>query len=99
MSNFDPTKSYEPKPFLDLLNLGMTAPPTFESADAVIVPFGYEGTVTFGHGTDKGPSGLIEASSQVETFDDELLDEIQNQIVIWTTKQPDFSKEPEEACT
>ena len=96
--SFDPTKSYQPKPFLDLFSLGMKEPPTFENADAVIVPFGYEGTVTFGDGTDKGPQGLIEASYQVETFDDELLDDIQNQIKIWTTPQPDLPKEPEEAC-
>lgn len=84
--------------FLDLPNLGLKEPITFENADAVVVPFGYEGTVTFGHGTDKGPRGLIEASYQVETFDDELLDDVQNQIKIWTVNQPDLPKEPEEAC-
>lgn len=96
--NFDPKKSYEPKPFLDIFNLGIKPEVTFESADAVIVPFGYEGTVTFGHGTDKGPAGLIEASLQVETFDDELLDDVQNHVKIWTTRQPELPKEPEEAC-
>ncbi len=86
------------KQFLDLQNLGMKNPPTEESAEAVIVPFGYEGTVTFGHGTDKGPEGLIDASAQVETFDDELLDDIQNHINIWTIDQPQMPKEPEAAC-
>ncbi|MBI3952461.1 MAG: agmatinase [Candidatus Doudnabacteria bacterium] len=95
---FDPTKLYEPKPFLDLFSLDLKEPVTFENSDAVIIPFGYEGTVTFGHGTDKGPAGLIQASAQVETFDDELLDDIHNQIKIWTTPQPDLPKEPEEAC-
>lgn len=95
---FDSTKSYQPKPFLDIFNLGIKSEISFESADAVIVPFGYEGTVTFGHGTDKGPAGLIEASLQVETFDDELLDDVQNHIKIWTTQQPDLPKDPEEAC-
>jgi agmatinase len=54
--------------------------------------------VTFGHGTDKGPAGLIEASLQVETFDDELLDDVQNHLKIWTTTQPELPKEPEAAC-
>ncbi len=98
MKKFDIEKSYKPKPFLDLLNPSMENHPTFENSEAVIVPFGYEGTVTFGHGTDKGPAGLIEASYQVETFDDELLDDIQNQIKIWTTGEPTLPKEPEEAC-
>jgi agmatinase len=96
--NFDPKQSYEPKPFLDLFNLGMEKPPTYDDAQTVIVPFGYEGTVTFGHGADQGPQGLIEASHQVETFDDELLDDIQNHIKLWTTKQPDLAKDPMEAC-
>ena len=87
------------KQFLDLQNLGIKNPPTLESADAVIVPFGYEGTVTFGHGTNKGPAGLIKASLQVETFDDELLDDVQNHVKIWTTSQPDLPKEAEDACT
>jgi agmatinase len=94
---FDPKKSYQPKPFLDLFNLGMEKEPTYEDAQAVIVPFGYEGTVTFGHGTDKGPLGLIEASWQVETFDDELLDDIQNQIKLWTTEQPEMPKDAMQA--
>ncbi|MEO8065725.1 MAG: agmatinase family protein [Candidatus Doudnabacteria bacterium] len=95
---FDLKKAYQPKPFLDIFNLGVKPEITFDSSDAVIVPFGYEGTVTFGHGTDKGPAGLIEASYQVETFDDELLDDIQNQIKFWTTHQPELPKEPEAAC-
>jgi agmatinase len=92
LMSFDPSQPYSSKPFLDL-------PETdFENAQAVIVPFGYEGTVTFGHGTDKGPEGLITASAQVETFDDELLDDIQNQIKLWTTKQPELPKDPMQAC-
>jgi agmatinase len=95
---FDPAKSYESKPFLDIFNLGIKPEIDFDNADAVIVPFGYEGTVTFGHGTDKGPAGLIAASAQVETFDDELLDDIQNHIKIWTTKQPVLPEDATETC-
>jgi len=98
MSNFDSSKGYQPKPFLDIFNLNLPEEVTYENSDAVIVPFGYEGTVTFGHGTDKGPAGLIEASWQVETFDDELLDDVTNHVKIWTTPQPEMPKEPEQAC-
>lgn len=72
--------------------------PDYDSAEIVIVPFGYEGTVTFGHGTANGPKGLIEASYQVESFDDELLDDYFNQIKIWTAAQPELPVDPMEAC-
>src|SRR3989344_5504469 len=84
--SFDPSQPNKSKQFLDLPEAD------FENAQVVIAPFGYEGTVTFGHGTDQGPAGLITASAQVETFDDELLDDIQNQIKLWTTIQPDLPK-------
>jgi len=95
---FNPRQSYQPEPFLDVLGLEIKPKIDFDSASVVIVPFGYEGTVTFGHGTKNGPSGLIKASYQVETFDDELLDDIHNQIKIWTTPQPVLPKSPEGAC-
>lgn len=87
----DLTKSYQPKNFLDLY---IPQEVTFENSEVVVVPFGYEGTVTFGHGTNNGPKALIEASWQVELFDDELLDDIQNQIKIWTVQQPQIPTEP-----
>lgn len=96
---FDSKQIYKPQPFLNIFNLNLPEEVTYDNSDVVIVPFGYEGTVTFGHGTDKGPSGLIEASWQVETFDDELLDDVTNHIKIWTTPEPQMLKEPEEACT
>ncbi len=95
---FDPKEVYKPQPFLNIYNLNLPEEVTYDNADAVIVPFGYEGTVTFGHGTDKGPAGLLEASWQVETFDDELLDDVTNHIKIWTTIEPEMPKEPEDAC-
>lgn len=71
--------------------------PTYETSEVVVLPFGYEGTVTFGHGTANGPRGLIEASYQVESFDDELLDDYFNLVKIWTTQQPDLPTDPLEA--
>ena len=96
---FDFTKGFKPMGFL-----GPELPPhpkvlpDYQSSEVVIVPFGYEGTVTFGHGAANGPRGLIEASFQVESFDDELLDDIFNQIKYWTIDQPKLPADPAEAC-
>ncbi|MDP4000956.1 MAG: agmatinase [bacterium] len=72
-------------------------PPTEDNADAVVIPFGYEGTVTYGHGAAEGPNAIIQASTQVETFDDELKDDIQNHVKIWTAVQPKLPEDAEEA--
>lgn len=44
----------------------------YESSPYVILPVPYEGTVTYGAGTAYGPNAIIEASREVELFDDEL---------------------------
>lgn len=41
-------------------------------AKAVIVPFGLEGSVSYGGGTKKGPRAIIKSSHQVELFDEEF---------------------------
>lgn len=45
---------------------------TPKDAKAVIIPFGLEASVSYGGGTAKGPAAMIEASHQVELFDDEF---------------------------
>ncbi len=45
---------------------------SYEKAKAVIIPFGLEGSVSYGGGTEKGPAAMIEASHQVELFDEDL---------------------------
>ncbi len=45
---------------------------TFDGAGAVIVPFGLEGSVSYGGGTANGPAAMIHASHQVELFDEEF---------------------------
>lgn len=45
---------------------------TPEKAKAVIVPFGLEASVSYGGGTAKGPKAMIDASHEVELFDDEF---------------------------
>lgn len=41
-------------------------------AKAVVIPFGLEASVSYGHGTAKGPLALLAASHQLELFDEEL---------------------------
>jgi agmatinase len=57
------------KGFLGLSRQDAVAP---ENAKAVIIPFGLEASVSYGGGTAKGPQAMIEASHQVELFDDEF---------------------------
>ena len=44
--------------------------PAPEEAKAWIIPFGLEASVSYSGGTKKGPQAIIEASRQVELFDD-----------------------------
>ena len=44
----------------------------FESSSVVILPVPYEATVSYGHGTAKGPAAIIDASRFIELYDQEL---------------------------
>lgn len=48
---------------------------TPENAKVVIIPVPYEATTSYGQGTSRGPEAILEASQQVELFDDELWEE------------------------
>ena len=43
---------------------------TFYDAKAIIIPFGLEASVTYGGGTQKGPKAILEASKELEFFDE-----------------------------
>jgi agmatinase len=45
---------------------------TPEKSKVAIVPVPYEATTSYGKGTKNGPTAILEASQQVELFDDEL---------------------------
>lgn len=66
-----PPLDYLPKEasFLDPLREDGDAP---EAAKAVVIPFGLEASVSYGSGTAKGPQAILEASHQLELFDEEL---------------------------
>ena len=44
----------------------------YHAARVVVLPVPYEGTVSYGHGTGEGPRAILEASSQLEMYDEEL---------------------------
>jgi agmatinase len=48
-------------------------PAELERADAVILPLPVEKTVSYGTGTSGGPRAILDASLQLETFDEETL--------------------------
>jgi agmatinase len=44
----------------------------YKNAKVVVLPVPFEGTVTYGKGTGKGPKAIIEASKNMELWDEEL---------------------------
>jgi len=65
---------------------------SLKEAKAVVIPFGLEASVSYGGGTSKGPQAMIDASHQVELFDDEFWCEPFRKIGILTAKEPKIQK-------
>ena len=65
----------------------------YSDAKAVIIPFGLESSVTYGGGTAKGPAAIIQASREVELFDEHLWCEPFRQIGIVTLDEPKIESE------
>ncbi len=63
-----------------------------DNSAIVIVPAPYEHTVSYGHGTAKGPKGILDASAFVEFFDDETGREICFEKGIATLPPLDFTE-------
>lgn len=57
------------KAFLGLSKEDAVSP---DKAEAIVIPFGLEASVSYGGGTAKGPQAMIDASHEVELFDDEF---------------------------
>lgn len=51
---------------------GEEAASPYERARVVVLPVPYEGTVSYGHGTSRGPAAILRASTQVELYDEQL---------------------------
>ncbi len=60
------------KNFLPQANFMGVKKANFDNARIIVIPIPYEGTVTYGLGTGNGPKAIIEASSHVEFYEDEL---------------------------
>jgi agmatinase len=45
---------------------------SYAAARAVVIPFGFEASVSYGGGTNRGPQAILEASRQVELFDEQF---------------------------
>lgn len=61
----------------------------YETARVVVVPVPLERTTTYARGTRKGPGAIIEASRNMETFDEELQLETCQQVGIATLEEMD----------
>ncbi len=55
--------------FLGIENKYLSDP---SQAKVIVVPFGFENSVSYGEGTKNGPKSIIKASKQVELFDEEF---------------------------
>lgn len=47
-------------------------PVAYPAARVAVLPVPYEGTVSYGHGAANGPRAILEASAQLEMYDEEL---------------------------
>ena len=63
----------------------------------IVIPFGLEKTVSYGSGTKNGPKEIINASHQVELFDEELNKEPYKEIGIKTLKPFSIKKKIDSA--
>jgi agmatinase len=63
-----------------------------KDAKVVIIPFGLEKSVSYGGGTAAGPQAMIDASHQVELFDDEFWTEPFRKYGVLTAKPVKISK-------
>lgn len=72
---------------------------SYADAGAIVIPFGLEKTVSYCGGTAKGPSAIIEASHEVELFDEEFYMEPYRDIKIATLAFPDIKTDISDALS
>jgi len=70
-------------PVSELPFLGADFATDYDNARAVILPIAYEATTTYRRGCENGPAAILEASQQVEVYDEEL-DRETCEVGIWT---------------
>lgn len=67
----------------------------YEPSAVVVLPITYEGGISYGSGTAKGPEAVIEASNYLELYDESLAAE-PYRLGIATVRPPDTSADPAE---
>ena len=65
--------------------LGSEAIASYENAQTVILPIPYEATTTYRKGCEHGPDAVLEASDQLEAYDEELGQETCHSVGIYTS--------------
>jgi agmatinase len=66
---------------------------SFQDAQVILIPFCYEGGISYGKGTSKGPDAIIDASHHLESYD-EVLDLEPCTIGICTIEPPKMPSKP-----
>ncbi len=66
--------------------LGTDVAASYQSAKVVILPIPYEATTTYRRGCEYGPDAILEASQQVEYYDEEFDKETCREVGIYTTE-------------
>jgi agmatinase len=82
------------KSFLDPLRSDRDRP---DEARCVVIPFGLEASVSYGGGTSNGPQAILDASHQLELFDEELWREAYKDYGIAAIPEPKIKKKIEAA--
>lgn len=82
--------------FLDPLRIDRDAP---EKAKAVVIPYGLEASVSYGGGTKAGPMAILEASHQLELFDEELWREAYRDYGVAALREPRIPARIEDALS
>ncbi|MGE0769670.1 MAG: agmatinase [Hyphomicrobiaceae bacterium] len=80
--------------FLDPLRIDADMP---AEARAVVIPFGLEASVSYGGGTRAGPMAIVEASHQLELFDEELWREAYRDYGVAALREPKIPPRIEDA--
>jgi agmatinase len=70
-------------PVSDLPFLGADFATDYDQARVAILPIPYEATTTYRRGCENGPAAILDASQQVEVYDDDLDREVW-EVGIWT---------------
>jgi agmatinase len=64
----------------------------YDAARAVIIPFGLEASVSYGGGTSRGPQAMIDASPELELFDETFWCEPYKKIGVVTLPAPEIAR-------